>query len=99
MISPISKNTKIDSLTLERGNGIVRVDFSKELVEEMNAGSGAEYEILRSITNTLGDFYGVDKVYISIEGMPYSSGHFEMRKDEYFEVDKEGIKEFREPLN
>ena len=99
LISPLSENTKIKSLTLERGNGIVRIDFSKELVGEMNAGSGAEYEILRSITNTLGDFYGVDKVYISMEGMPYASGHFEMGEGEYFEVDKEGIEEFKEPLN
>lgn len=99
LISPISKNTKIKSLTLERGNGIVRVDFSTELLSEMNAGSGLEYEILRSITNTLGDYYGVDKVYISVGGKPYASGHFEIREDEYFEVDKEGIKEFKEPHN
>ena len=65
----------------------------------MNAGSGFEYEILRSITNTLGDYYGVDKVYISIEGRPYASGHYEIGEDEFFEVDKEGIKEFKEPLD
>jgi hypothetical protein len=99
LISPISQNTKINSLTLESGNGIVRADFSKELVSEMNAGSGFEYEILRSITNTLGDYYGVDKVYISIEGRPYASGHYEIGEDEFFEVDKEGIKEFKEPLD
>ena len=96
LIKLISENTKINSLTLERGNGIVRIDFSKELTIEMNAGSGLEYEILKSITNTLGDFYGVDKVYISIDGVPYASGHFEMREDEFFEVDKEDIEEFNE---
>jgi len=96
LIGTISKNTKINSLKLERGNGIVRVDFSKEFLEDMNAGSGLEYEILRSITNTLGDYYRVEKVYISIESKPYASGHFELQEDEYFEVDKNDIGEFRD---
>lgn len=92
----ISKNTKINSIKLDRGNGMVRVDFSKELLSEMNAGSGLEGEILKSIVNTLGNYYRVDKVYISVEGLPYSSGHFEIREDEFFTVDEENIKEFED---
>ena len=66
----LSPNTKIKSLYLNKDN-IVYVDFTKELTSEMNAGSGYESMILQSITNTLGTYYGVDKVYITIEGSPY----------------------------
>lgn len=92
----MGENTKIKSIKLERGNGIVRLDLSKEFIPEINAGSSLEYEILRSITNTLGDFYGVNKVYITIEGEPYASGHFQLEENDYFEINKEGIEEFKE---
>ncbi|MBU3190483.1 GerMN domain-containing protein [Clostridium bowmanii] len=79
----LGPNVKIKSLYLNKDN-TVYVDFTKELVSEMNAGSGYEGMILQCITNTLGAYYGVDKVYITIEGMPYSSGHIMMKKGEYF---------------
>lgn len=94
LLPVISKNTKIISLELNRGNGIVKVDFSKELISEMNAGSGLENSILKSIVNTLGNFYGVEKVFISVEGKPYSSGHFAIEEDEYFTVDESDLVEF-----
>jgi hypothetical protein len=96
LISNISKNTKINSIKLDRGNRIVRVDFSKELIKDMNAGSALEGEILKSIVNTLGNYYGVEKVYISIENIPYSSGHFAIKEDEFFTVDQTDIKEFKD---
>ncbi|HWQ42407.1 MAG TPA: GerMN domain-containing protein, partial [Desulfosporosinus sp.] len=65
----------------------VYIDFSKELLSEMNAGSGYESLILQSITNTIGTYYGVDKVSITIEGNPYVSGHVAMKKGELFTVD------------
>ncbi|MDD4599495.1 hypothetical protein SDC9_03934 [bioreactor metagenome] len=80
----LSRNAKIKSLYLN--NNVVYVDFSKELVREMNAGSGTEGMILQSITNTLGTYYGTDKVYLTIEGSPYSSGHIVMEKGEFFTV-------------
>jgi hypothetical protein len=57
----------------------------------MNAGSGYESLILQSIVNTLGGYYGVDKVYITIENKPYSSGHIEMKKGEVFKVDTKNL--------
>jgi spore germination protein GerM len=81
----LSANAKIKSLYLNNDN-MVYVDFSKEFVSEMNAGSGYESMILQSITNTLGTYYGVDKVYITVEGNPYSSGHIMMKKGEPFTV-------------
>ncbi len=87
-------NVKIKSLYLNKDN-MVYVDFSKELVSEMNAGSSYETLILQSITNTLGNYYGVDKVYITVEGSPYSSGHYMMKKGEYFTVNIENSEELR----
>jgi hypothetical protein len=65
---------------------MVYVDFTKELVSEMNAGAGFESMILQCITNTLGRYYGVTKVYLTVEGSPYSSGHIIMKKGEPFIV-------------
>ena len=82
----LGANVKINSLYLNQ-DGKIYVDFSKELISEMNAGSGYEGMIIQSITNTLGIYYGKDKVYITIEEKPYASGHIELRKGEFFTVD------------
>ncbi|MCB2293610.1 GerMN domain-containing protein [Clostridium algoriphilum] len=87
----ISPNTTIKSLYLNKDN-IVYVDFSKEFTQEMNAGSGYESQILQCITNTLGDYYMVKKVYITVEGKPYSSGHILKNKGEAFIVDYKNTK-------
>lgn len=86
----ISNNTMINSLYLG-DDQIVYVDFSDEFVTEMNAGSGYEQLILQGITNTLGNYYGVNKVYITLEGKPYESGHVLMKKGETFEVDMDQV--------
>jgi spore germination protein GerM len=52
----------------------------------MNAGAAYESLILQSITNTLGNFYGVDEVYIMVEGKPYESGHILLKKGETLKV-------------
>lgn len=90
----ISKNTKLNSLEFNRGNGIVYADFSKELISEMNADSKLENSILKSIVNTLGNYYGVEKVFVSVEGKPYSSGHISIEEDKYFTVDESELLEF-----
>lgn len=90
----MSSSTKINSLYLNRAENKVYVDFSKEFVSEMNAGSSLESLILQSVTNTLGDYYNVDKVYITLDGKPYSSGHFEVKEGEPFYVDYRKVKEY-----
>lgn len=80
----LGPNVKLKSLYLN--NDVVYADFSKELLTEMNAGSGYEAMILQSITNTLGSYYNVSKVYITIENNPYESGHIVMKKGEAFNV-------------
>ena len=82
----LSPNARFISLYLNKDN-MVYADFGKQLVSEMNAGAGFEGMILQCLTNTLGLYYGVDKVYLTVEGEPYSSGHFMMNKGEVFTVD------------
>lgn len=85
-----SVNTKLNSLTLTEDN-IVRIDFSSELVSEMNAGAGYEALILQAITNTVGNYYGVPEVLITVEGKPYESGHILMNEGETFQVSLDNV--------
>jgi PBP1b-binding outer membrane lipoprotein LpoB len=95
IVNPISQNTKINKLYLDNIEGKVVVDFSKELINEMNAGSGLEADIVQSIVNTLGNYYTVDKVYISVEGNPYESGHISINQNEVFYVDYNNSHEYK----
>lgn len=90
----ISENTRINKIHLNRNSWTLEIDFSKELLLDMNAGSAFETELIKSIVNTLGSYYDVDKVYITVEDKPYESGHYGLKPDEYFKVDTIDIKEF-----
>lgn len=94
LISLISEKTNINSIEFDRGNEIANVDFSQELITEMNAGNAIEVEMLKSIVNTIGNYYGVNDVYISVDGNPYSSGHFSLREGEFFSVDYTNVEKF-----
>jgi hypothetical protein len=83
----LTEGAEIKSLYYNTTDKMVHVDFNQAFISEMNAGSGYEGMILQGITNTLGNYYGVDKVYITVEGKPYSSGHYEMKKGEPFIVE------------
>jgi hypothetical protein len=85
-----SANTIINSLKLDADN-IVNVDFSTEFVQEMNLGAGYEELLLQSVTNTLGNYYGAQKVSITLDGKPYESGHVLMKKGETFTVDMDKV--------
>lgn len=93
LIKLLGQNVKIKSLYLN-GN-TVYVDFTKDFVSEMNAGSGTEALILQCIANTLGDYYKTSKVYITIENAPYSSGHIVMKKGETFTVNTKNAVELK----
>lgn len=82
-LSPLmSKNTKIKKLDIDLKNRIAKIDFSREFVDEMNAGSGLELLILQSVSNTICSYYSVDEVIITLEGEPYTSGHIQLNRDE-----------------
>ncbi len=83
-----TKNTKINSLEISRSESLLLLDLSKDFISEMQAGSGVEGQILKCITDTMGKFYDVKKLQITIDGQKYASGHIEMEIGEYLEVSK-----------
>lgn len=88
----LSATTKINDLYFNEEENSVHIDLSKEFVTDMNAGAGFEAMILQSITNTLGTYYGVQNVYITIDGGPYESGHIIIEKGEPYKVDLKNVK-------
>lgn len=82
----MSNNTKINKLYLNYNENVVYVDFSKEFITEMNAGTSKENGILTSVVNTLGDYFNVKEVRLTVDGKEYSSGHILMQKGENFKV-------------
>lgn len=88
----IGPNVTINYLYLNE-DGRVYVDFSRDLVEEMNAGSGTEMLILQAIVNTIGEYYGVEEVVLTVEGNPYESGHILMEEGQAFQVDHSQVNE------
>jgi hypothetical protein len=88
----LGPNTKINDLYFDEQENSVHIDLSKEFVTEMNAGSGFEAMILQCLTNTLGDYYQVEEVYITIDGGPYESGHIIIEEGEAYKVDYTNVK-------
>lgn len=95
LLPVMPKSSMFNSIKLDKNSWILRVDLKEGFITDSNMGSALETEILKSMVNTLGRFYDVENVYISIDGKPYESGHFSLKEQESFKVDIEGIKEFK----
>ncbi|BCN29430.1 GerMN domain-containing protein [Anaeromicropila herbilytica] len=80
----IAKTTRINSLYLGTDQ-IVYVDFTKDIVKEMKSKE-QESLILQCITNTLGNYYGVKKVYLTIEHQLYQSDYRSTTKGDTLKV-------------
>lgn len=93
----LSPNTAILGISVDEAAGTVTVDFSSNLVKEMNAGTALESMVLQSITDIFGNYYQKDKVIITMEGKLYESGHIALKKGEYFTVDKDNVKQYKNP--
>lgn len=70
---------------------IAYVDFSSELIEEMNVGAGIEGLILQGLVNTVGGYYNTDDVYLTVDNEPYASGHIEREEGETWSVDHSSV--------
>jgi hypothetical protein len=90
----LSPDVNVLGIKLDDEMGTVTINFSNQLIPGMNAGSSLESMIIKSIANTIGYYYQRDKVIITIEGLPYESGHFLMIEGEHFDTDFEGIEVF-----
>lgn len=84
----------INSIHLDRTQWIAKVDLTDNFIPQLNAGSSFELEVVNSMVNTIGKLYDTDKVYISLDGRPYESGHIALKDGETFKVDTENIREF-----
>lgn len=89
-----SKNTVINSLYLNK-DGNAYIDLNQAFVKEMSAGAGYEAMILQSVANTIGQYYQVGRVYLTIDNKPYESGHILMGKGEYFKVQTQSSLEIK----
>jgi hypothetical protein len=82
----MSENTVLNSMWTEPGSEVANIDFSTQFVTEMNAGTTKESGVLMSVTNTVGYYFQVQKVIITLDGEPYSSGHILMKEGESFDT-------------
>lgn len=78
----LSTDTKINELFYNKEENSVHIDLSEDFIRDMDAGASFEGMILQSLTNTLGNYYGVQEVYITIDGGPYESGHIIINEGE-----------------
>lgn len=76
----------INSLYLN-DDGMLYLDVTKNFVPEMANGTAGEYFAIYDLVNTLGRYYGVDSVYMTLDGDNYESGHIVKYKGESFSVD------------
>lgn len=91
----LGEKTKINLISYDEARNMVHIDFSKNFIKEMNLASPVERMILTCITDTLGNYYNTNKVYITLEGKPYSSKHFFINNNKPFYVDYKNTQEYR----
>ena len=82
----IAESTEINYMYLG-DDGIAYADFSVELIDDMNAGSGIESLIVQALVNTIGGYYNVEEVSLTVDDEPYSSGHLHREEGETWPVD------------
>lgn len=87
----ISEDTTVRSIKFDPDTSVVTVDFSKEFISDMNAGSSLEVMILDSVADTFGNYFQTNKVAITIEGGAYESGHMYFKKGEYMTADWQNV--------
>lgn len=92
----INEDTKINSIYLDRNLWLLKVDFSQELLAEDEEKSALDDKLLLGIVNTLGYYYDVDKLAITVEGIPIKEQSHLPREDGAFKVDLENIKEYKQ---
>lgn len=87
----ISENTVVNNVWYKPGSDVANIDFSEQFLSEMNSGSTQESGVLNSVANTVGDYFQVQKVIITMDGAPYSSGHILMKEGEVFHTTYQNV--------
>ena len=91
----INENIYLKSAKLDQANDVITLDFSSNFIEEQNLGGGTESSTLKAICNTFGDYFNVNKVIITLDGKPYSSGHIVKNEGEAFDVNLDIAEELK----
>ncbi|WP_180270694.1 GerMN domain-containing protein [Sporanaerobium hydrogeniformans] len=75
LIPPISNEAKLLDMRVDKEKNQVTIDMSNNYAQ-MNWGHMGEYLALKSLAYTIGHYYGIGKICITLEGQPYVSGHY-----------------------
>ena len=84
----LTEKTTINHLYLN-DDGMAYIDVSKDFIDEMNLGAGYESMVLQALANTIGNYYGVDRILLTVDNGLYESGHIVLQQGEYLEADLE----------
>lgn len=83
----INTATKINTIAINQLDKIATVDLNHAYMDYMhNSGSNLESLTIQALVDTIGSFYNVEKVIITVNGKPYESGHIKLNEGEYFSV-------------
>ncbi|MCC5889721.1 MAG: GerMN domain-containing protein [Alkalibacterium sp.] len=86
----LTDNVSINFMYLGNDD-IAYVDFSTDLVDDMNVGAGIESLLLQGLVNTIGGYYSVEEVYLTVDNEPYASGHIEREEGETWSVNHDSV--------
>ncbi|MDS0524829.1 GerMN domain-containing protein [Clostridium sp. SHJSY1] len=89
----IGSKTGINYVYFNDIDYMVYIDFSHNFVNDLGINSKYEYLSLISITNSMGKYYNESKVYITVDGNPYSSHYIQKQPREPFLTDFNNINE------
>jgi hypothetical protein len=88
----LTPNATINDITVDWTTKTAKIDISGDYLKEINVGDGLQTKILQCLTNTIGNFYGVDEVLITIDQKPYENGAAAFEPGETIPVEKEDQK-------
>ncbi|MGL6174945.1 MAG: GerMN domain-containing protein [Cellulosilyticaceae bacterium] len=89
-VVPIPKDAVIENIYMDQEQNKLYVDMSKEYYE-MNYGSSVEKLAIQSLVKTVGNYYNVKKVVLTVGGEPYKSEDMEFKEGEGITVDTDKI--------
>lgn len=90
----INDSVEINYMYLDE-NDVANVDFSEELLTEIQYDISTESLVLQAIVNTVGAFYRhpVEEVLITVEEEPYMSEHMTYEEGQTIEIDESMVEE------
>lgn len=82
----ITENTRINAIRIDRRADNALIDLSREFITEFNIGDGVLISVLQGIANTIGSFYDVRTVIITIDGQLFERGSVRLLPGQGFSV-------------